>query len=277
MKNFKYSFLLIISIFCLSGSFLSGCHKTDKPAEGNGIRNRANDDLSKYEGSSPKERALIIEGNDRFHAGDFEGADSCYIAAMKYNPKSLVSLMNEGLANLGKINNIKENMKVKGDSILSPEDSAAVADYLQIALESFKKAGDPHVKKGNISSLAFYNAGNMMFIDEQYGEAIELYKESLRLDPDNDKTRRNLRIAQLKQNEQNQDQNKDQNQNQNQDQNQDKNKDKEQQPQNQQPAGAINSDAVLENAERKENQKRLQMKIREQEPSENSGSSRYGW
>ena len=64
--------------------------------------------------------------------------------------------------------------------------------------------------------LAAYNLGNLAYNAEQYQPAIEHYKNALRRNPDNDKARQNLRLAQKKLQEQ-----------QNQDQNQDKDKDKD--------------------------------------------------
>ena len=76
----------------------------------------------------------------------------------------------------------------------------------------------------------------MEFNAKQYDKAIGYYKQSLRIDADDDRTRMNLRIAQLNlkkdQNKDNQDQNKNQDQDKK-DQNKDQNKDQQNQPQQQ--------------------------------------------
>ena len=94
-----------------------------------------------------------------------------------------------------------------------------------------------------IVEKAAYDLGNLAFNQQNYQGAIDHYKNALRKNPDNDKARENLRLAQKKleeqnknqdknKDQQNKDQNKDQNQqNKNQDQNKDKkddNKDKQQ-------------------------------------------------
>ena len=85
----------------------------------------------------------------------------------------------------------------------------------------------------SIAERAYYNLGNISFNGQDYAKSIEMYKNALRRNPDNDKARENLRLAQKRLEEQqnqdqNQDQNKDQNKDQNQDQNKDQNKDQNQ-------------------------------------------------
>ena len=77
---------------------------------------------------------------------------------------------------------------------------------------------------------AFYNLGNAQFKQEKYPEALESYKNSLRMNPADQEAKYNYaytkRLLQKQQNEdQNKDQNKDQQNSGGQDQNQDKNKD----------------------------------------------------
>lgn len=139
-----------------------------------------------------------------------------------------------------------------------------------------------------IAELASYNAGNMMFNNENYQGAIDFYKQSLRKNPDNDKARQNLRLAQLKleqqqqnqdQNQQNQDQNQDQQQeqqdkqdqqqNQNQDQqsqdqqNQDQQQNQQQNPQNRRDnISDENAEAILKTMQNEENKTRQRVEAR---------------
>ena len=133
-------------------------------------------------------------------------------------------------------------------------------------------------EKPMLASRANYNLGNIAFNSEDYSNALNYYKQSLRLNPDDEAARRNLRITQLKLQNQNQDQDKDQNQDQdkdqNQDQNQDQNKDQNQQNQDrnkdqnqqnqnqQQDRQDINkqtADQILQAMENKENKTRAKV------------------
>ena len=83
-----------------------------------------------------------------------------------------------------------------------------------------------------LAENSFYDRGNIAYKAEDYAAAIEMYKNALRRNPENNQARQNLRLAQLKKLEQ--DQNQDKNQDKNQDQNQDQNKDKQDQQDQQQ-------------------------------------------
>jgi hypothetical protein len=139
--------------------------------------------------------------------------------------------------------------------------------------------------------MAYYNLANFKFSEENYKDAIDLYKASLRITPGFEECRRNLRIAQLKQQQnqdqnqdknknkdqnkdQNQDQNKDQNKDQNQDQNKDQNKDQQQQQDrmNQQTA-----DQILQAMENKENNTRAKLIRNSQKQQPASQRSRKQW
>lgn len=90
-------------------------------------------------------------------------------------------------------------------------------------------------KQPNEKAKAYHNLGNSLMQQKKYDEAIDAYKQSLRNDPSNDKTRHNLSEAMRllkeqkdQQNKNNQDQNdkqdqKDQQQNQNNNQNNNQN------------------------------------------------------
>ena len=105
---------------------------------------------------------------------------------------------------------------------------------------SYRKA----VEKNPRNPQAVFNLGDALLAQKkdsaavaqfEQAEAIEAYKQSLRLDPRSDETRYNLELCKYlqKKQQQNQDQNKNQNQNQNKNQNQDQNKKDDQQNQKQ--------------------------------------------
>ena len=87
-------------------------------------------------------------------------------------------------------------------------------------------------RKPDLASKANYNLGNVCFNSEDYKRALDYYKQALRLNPDDAAAKRNLRITQLKMQNDNQDKNDDKDQNQ--DQNKDENKDQENNQNNQQ-------------------------------------------
>lgn len=144
-------------------------------------------------------------------------------------------------------------------------------------------------EKPMLAADALFNLGNIAFNSEDYGQAVEMYKSSLRVNPGDEKTRRNLRIAQKKlQNnqDQNQDKDKDQDQDKDQDNKQDQNKDQQQdqqqnQQQDQQQQPEINPQAaeqILNAMENKENQTRARVNKAnngEKSPGRNTNNKRW--
>lgn len=220
--------------------------------------------------SLEKEMDYINLGNQLHESGDFERADSNYVAALVENPNSLVASLNAG------VNAIRTIMAMEMGAPEGQMPDSLAAPYLNKAKSTFDKAAQPGVEKGNVSQLAFYNLGNISFIESNYGDAIEKYKEALRLNPSDDHARRNLRIAQLQknQNDQNQQQQQQDQQQQQQDQQQ---QDQQNQSQDRQQMNPETSDQILQAAERKENLRRMQMNMENAEPTERSGRSLKNW
>ena len=212
-----------------------------------------------------KERRLVDKGNQLFRGGHYLEAGEIYQQAIKLEPGSKEALYNLGLTY------IRRASAAQSDS-LRQQLANAGAQAMQAVAQAVKE-------KPNLAADAIFNLGNLAFNSEDYGQAVEMYKQSLRIRPEDEKTRRNLRIAQkkLQQNQdQNQDQNKDQNKDQDQDkdqnqnqQNQDQNKDQNQDQQNQnqdqqqqQQQPEINPQAaeqILKALENKENQTRARV------------------
>lgn len=216
--------------------------------------------------SLERERDFISTGNIYHETGNFEKADSNYVAALTVNPQSVVASLNNGVNTVRSIVAM-EMATPEGqlpDSIMEPLYKRAEA--------AFSAAASPKVEKGNISSMAFYNLGNLSFTQRNYQKAIEQYKEALRLNPSDDQARRNLRIAQLQKNENNQNQQQQQQQQQNQD-NQDQ---EEQQPQpDRSQLNDETSDQILQAAERKENMRRMQMQKADQNERNRRGNKTW--
>ncbi len=215
--------------------------------------------------SNRKERRAIINGNELYHKGDFSGARKEYQEALKYNPSSPQAIYNLGLSQIRMGENSAKDDE-NGQKLLQ-EGTKNLQSVSQSAGANFPE----------LASKAIYNLGNLAFNQEDYASAINNYKQALRYNPDNDEARRNLRIAQLRQQNQdqnkddkkdnkednkdrNQDQNKDQNQDQNNNQNQDQNKDNQQKqpPQNDNMSNST-ADQILNAVENKENATRARL------------------
>lgn len=211
--------------------------------------------------STRKERKLISAGNKLYKESKFKEAATQYQMAVAENPQSPEARFNLALAHLkmAAMPGVKEEDREK----LSKSGREGMANVMQI--------GGANPK---LASYAAYNLGNIAFNGQNYKEAIDFYKQSLRFNPDDDTARRNLRIAQKKLQDQNKDKNKDQNKDQDkkdqdkkdQEKNQDKNKNQDQQQnqnkdQKQQDNSMSNNTAeqILKAMENKENATRARV------------------
>lgn len=234
--------------------------------------------------SNRKERNFISEGNKLYNDGRYRAAYQKYQQALKANPNSAAGRYNLGLSQIRLGSN--------------PSDTTQAAkNMLQEGCKTMEQVAQMGREKPELAARANYNLGNVAFNTEDYSGALNYYKQSLRLNPEDEAARRNLRITQLKlqnqnkdkdqdknqdknkdqnkEQEQNKDQNKDQNKNQNQQQNQDK-----QQPQNnQQPdINQQTADQILKAMENKESQTRARMAAGQQgEKSKGKNRSRKNW
>lgn len=163
------------------------------------------------------------EGNRLYADSRYAEAEAAYTKAVNSDPANLEA---------------KYNLALSMVKQAGPGESGK--ELLEKARKLFAEVAESSSAPESLASGAAYNIGNMAYNVEQYDPAIEAYKQSLRLVPDDDLARENLRMAQLKKKEneqnkdnQNQDQNKDQDK-QNKDQNKDQDKQDQQQNQDQQ-------------------------------------------
>lgn len=200
-------------------------------------------------------RLVVIEGNKLYNAQRFAEAEATFKKALEMDPNSDLIKYNLAAAYL------RQGVTAEKDSELQKEALSLLDNLVKNSSDS------------RIAELAAYNAGNMMFNNEKYAESIEYYKHSLRRNPDNDKARENLRLAQLKleqqQNNQNQDQNQQEEKQQEQQQDQQQQEQQqEQQPQPKQPQqqkqdmDQQNMEAILKTMQNEENKTRERIEKR---------------
>ena len=201
--------------------------------------------------STRAERRHINTGNRLYEQNKFVDAQREYQAALKANPSSAVATYNLGLSQLRQIKNLKDTTSKN-----SPLRKEAVSNLSAVANMAASKPG--------LAAKANYNLGNMEFNSENYKGAIDYYKQSLRIDPSDERARKNLRIAQKKlqqqqqkqQNQDKKDQDKQDQDKKDQQQKQDQKQQKQDQKQDQEKQQQISpqtSQQILQAVDNKEN------------------------
>lgn len=218
--------------------------------------------------STRAERRLVTKGNKLYTERKFVEAESVYQEALRENPQSTSARYNLGLSQLRQVKNLKDS-------------TPKTQKLIEGARQNFTEAARNVKQRPGIAAKANYNLGNMEFNMEQYQKAIDYYKQSLRIDPDDDNARRNLRIAQkkLQQQNQNQDQQdkKDQQDQKNQQQQQPQQQEQKQQPQ-EQKINEQTAQRILQAMDSKENQTRARVnRAAKGEKSVGNGSARKRW
>ena len=165
--------------------------------------------------STKKERNFIKDGNEKYESGNYSDAEVLYKKALEQN----------GMSDIANFNKASALMKQSGNTPAdSPNNPLLVADSIFNALSQSSNTTQ-------IKESSFYNLGNIAFDKQDYQKSISMYKHALRINPNNDDARDNLRLAQLKLKEQQN--NKDKNKDKNKDQDKQDNKDKQQNKDNQ--------------------------------------------
>ena len=126
--------------------------------------------------------------------------------------------------------------------------------------EMFYKTSSQLTEKDNQKAESFYNEGNSQLLSEKLDQAIESYKKSLRLQPENYNTKHNLALAQsLKKKQEKKEENKEEEDKEEEEKEQ---KEKEEQKPQEQELSKEEIDQILQALEReeKEVQKDLQKK-----------------
>lgn len=209
-----------------------------------------------------KEREFIKKGNKLYNDKRYADAEVEYKKALSVNPNSHLGNYNLALSLIqqsGGTNTEGENNPLKDATELL----GSVAQYS---------------KDADLRSKAYYNLGNLAYNQQDYGTSIEMYKNALRQNPDDEQARENLRLAQLKKNEQeqnknnqdkkdNKDKEKEQDKKDNKEDKQDKTEDNKQQQQQQpqpQEMSKENMEQILQTMQNQE--KATQEKVNAQKP-----------
>ena len=197
-------------------------------------------------GMAQTDRQYVRQGNKQYRAGDFANAEVSYRKAIEKNPRNSQAVYNLGNALMAQ-----------------KKDSAAIEQFQSAA----KLETNPMRKY-----RAFHNMGVLCQGHKMYGEAIEAYKQALRLNPEDDETRYNLVLCKHQKNKQDQNQ-QDQQQQQKQQDQKDEKKDQNQQDQNkdkqkeQKPQmSKENAEQLLNAAMQQEKQTQDRLKKAQQQP-----------
>jgi tetratricopeptide (TPR) repeat protein len=128
-----------------------------------------------------KENKLIREGNKLYEQKKYNEAINKYEEAIKYKPESWKAQFN------------------KADALYKLEKTEDAANLFQ-GLAQQKHLSD------DVQSEAWYNYGNTLLKQKKYEEAVKAYKQSLKINPNDEDARYNLAYA-LQKIKQNQNQN----------------------------------------------------------------------
>ena len=198
--------------------------------------------------SARMDRRYIKQGNKQFRLRNFSDAETSYRKAIEKNKDNPQALYNLGTA-----------------QIAQGQDTTAIK-----SLEQATKLETNPLRR----SAAHHNLGTILQGRKMFGEAIEQYKQALRLNPDDDDARYNLVLCkhQLKNQPQNQD-NKNQNQDQQKQdqqkqdqQKQDQQKQQQKQEQQKEQMSRDNAEQLLNAAMQQEKQTQKRMKEAEKQP-----------
>ncbi len=129
-------------------------------------------------------RALVYEGNKKFDGKDYDGASSSFMEAIKSNSKDFTAHYNLG-------NSLYKSKKYEDAKV------------------EFEKAKSLS-KNNEDKAAALYNLGNTYMQTNNAAKAADYYKQSLKLNPYSEPTRKNFEIAKLKEKQNQQNKNQDQ-------------------------------------------------------------------
>ena len=209
-----------------------------------------------------QERVCLRNGNKLYEKKRYAEAEVEYRKALQANPASEKAQFNLATA------------LMRQGSVTSQEnDDKNPMKQAEGMLTNLAKGAQDKQLRGKAS----YDLGNIAYGRQQYDQAVEFYKQALRCNPDDEQARHNLRLAQLKkqQQDQNKDKNQDQNKDQNKDQDKDQNKDKNQDQDKNKDQNQDKQDQDKQNQDKqnqdKQNQNQDQQKQDQQKQQQQQG------
>ena len=156
------------------------------------------------------ERSLVRQGNEQFERRNFNNSLNRYNEALEHAPHSYEAQYNRANAYLHLM-------------MSNPQDSTLTRE---VSNKYFEVIANNKYLSAEQRAEVLRNLGESLFLQQEYESALNAFRESLKLNPDDQETKRNYvltkRIVDQKRAVQQQ-QNQDQNQNQNQNQNENKN------------------------------------------------------
>jgi Ca-activated chloride channel homolog len=183
------------------------------------------------------------------------------LAACGASPEKLVNNGNEAYANQDYAGALAAYQEAQTElpELAEPHYNAANAHYRQGDFEGAQQEIEQTLLKddGDLVQNSFYNLGNNFYQAQDLEQAIEAYKEALRLNPGDMEAKHNLELALQQQQQQQQEQNQDQ---QNQDQ-----QNQDQQNQDQQNQGQQNQDQQNQDQQNQDQKEQNQNQSQDQQ------------
>lgn len=200
--------------------------------------------------STKHERNFIREGNKMYSEKRYADAEKAYQKALQENESSLIAKFNLATTYLrqANVNDTTKNGLLE-QSMNMLNEVAATADNA-------------------LASKAYYDLGNIYYNQKNYAASVEYYKNALRKNPDDDKARENLRLAQKQLKDQQgggSGNNNDDKQNEKQNQDQNKKKDDKGQDQNKQNPNDKQAKQPPQNGMTKENAEQILQTMQNEE------------
>lgn len=200
--------------------------------------------------STKHERNFIREGNKMYSERRYADAEKAYQKALQENESSLIAKFNLATTYLRQAN-VNDTTKngLLDQSMNMLNEVAATADNA-------------------LASKAYYDLGNIYYNQKNYAASVEFYKNALRKNPDDDKARENLRLAQKQLKDQQGGgggNNNDDKQNEKQNQDQNKKKDDKGQDQNKQNPNDKQAKQPPQNGMTKENAEQILQTMQNEE------------